>query len=98
MNKIEYILGKIRELLINLGFTEKTIMNDYRNETNYVYNNLYCIPQYVEKLGFLIEYAYSFDEAKNHWHEDGDGFPLEMGEKAILLGIEKEIRETMKEF
>lgn len=96
MTKVEYILEKITEILIGLGFVEKVVTNNYRSEKNYVHGNLYCIPQYINKLGFLIEYAHSFDEAQKHWHEDGDSFPLEMGEVAILAGLEKEIRSSME--
>jgi hypothetical protein len=91
----EQILEKIKKLLIDFGFIEKVISNEYRSETNYVLGDLFCIPQYIGKLGFLIEYAHSFDEAQKHWHEDGDSFPLAMGEDAILSGLENEIRQAL---
>ena len=49
-----------------------------------------------ESLGFLIEYADSYEEAKNHGHEDGDSFPLEIGESAILRGLQSEIRQNIE--
>ena len=54
-------------------------------------NDLYCKPLYVESLGFLIEYADSYEIAKNHGHEDGDTYPLFLGEKTILQSLAKEI-------
>lgn len=95
MNEIQQILDKIKAMLFDMGFVEKIVTNPYRSETNYVSGNLYYIPQYVEQLGFLIEYADSYEEAKNHGHEDGDSFPLEIGEKSILNGLRKEIRQNI---
>ena len=95
MNQVQQILEKIKVMLLKMGFSETVVTNPYRSETNYVRGNLYCIPQYVGRLGFLIEYADSYEEAKNHGHEDGDSFPLEMGEKVILAGLEKEIRQNI---
>lgn len=92
MNQVHHTLTKIQALLLEMGFAETTVTNPYRSEMNYVRGNLYCIPQYVERLGFLIEYAGSYEEAKNHLHEDGDSFPLEMGEEAVLTEIKKEVR------
>lgn len=93
MDKIEQLLTKIEDLLLNLGF-KKIKIND---DINYVYGNMYCIPNYIETLGFLIEYADSLEEAQKNWHEDGESFPLEMGEEAILAGLEKEIRHEVFE-
>ena len=95
MNQVQQILEKVKTMLLKMGFSETVVTNPYRSETNYVRGNLYCIPQYVERLGFLIEYADSYEEAKNHGHEDGDSFPLEIGEKAILAGLEKEVRQNI---
>jgi len=95
MNQVQQILEKIKAMLLKMGFAETTVTNLYRSEINYVRGNLYCIPQYVERLGFLIEYANSYEEAKNHGHEDGDSFPLEMGERTILAGLEKEVRQNI---
>ena len=82
-------------MLLNMGFSETTVINPYRSEINYMRGNLYCIPQYIDSLGFLIEYADSYEEAKNHGHEDGDAFSLILGENAILTGLEKEIQQNM---
>ena len=80
---ISRILINIKNMIKTLGFVEKTI----NNRVNFVMGNTYCIPQYVEDIGFLVEYAASEDEALKNWHEDSDAFPVDMGEKAILGGI-----------
>ena len=77
-------------MFFDLDFAEAVV----NGEVNYEKGGVHCIPQYVQSLGFLIEYADSYEEAEKHWHEDGDGFPLEMGEKAILAGLENEIRRS----
>ena len=97
MNKEGELLQEIKRMLLRFGFKETVVTNQYRSETNYVYKNLYCIPGYVNGLGFIMEYASSFEEAQNHLHEDGDAFPLEMGEQAILSGLENEIRQALSD-
>ena len=95
MDQIGQILIRIKEILLHLGFKETVITNEYRSETNYVYKNLYCIPGYVEGLGFIIEYADSFEEAQKHFHDDGDVFPLVLGEDVILAGLEQEVQRII---
>jgi hypothetical protein len=94
MDQVQKILGRIKSMLLEMGFKEVIVTNSYRSEVNYVLGNLYCIPQYVKSLGFLIEYADSYEEAKNHGHEDGDAFPLSLGEDAILEGLKREINQV----
>lgn len=96
MNQVQQILDKIKSMLCQMGFEETVISNPYRNEVNYVYGTLYCIPNYIESLGFLIEYADSYEEAKNHGHEDGESFRLDLGEEIILKGLEIEILTEMR--
>jgi hypothetical protein len=93
INEIVDIKNKIIMLLLRLGFREVFL----NGVTNYVHGNLYCIPHYIQRLGFIIEYAHSLEEAQKNMHGDGDAFPLEMGEEAILSGLEEEIREALKE-
>jgi len=90
--EVKQILEKMAVMLLEMGFKETVITNPYRNEVNYVYGNLYCIPEYLESIGFIMEYAGSFEEAQKHFHEDGDSFPLAMGEEAILSGLANEVR------
>ena len=91
MNEIEKILQQIKEMFLNLKFHEIKI----NGKTNYVLGNLYCIPQYINSLGFLIEYADSLEAAKKNWHDDGGSFPLSMGTNAILEGLGEELRIEM---
>ena len=94
--EIENILSKIHTIFDNLGF-KKININKIQN---YVYKNLYCIPQYgwAGCDGFFIEYAPSYEEAEKNWHCDGCCFPLELGEEIILDEIRAELlREIMKE-
>ena len=95
MTQHEIILEKIKQLLLDKGFVEKVIKSTSKSETNYVLGDMYCIPRYVGLLGFLVEYAYSHNDAKNHGYEDGDSFPLNIGEDGILNGIEEEIIGNM---
>jgi hypothetical protein len=96
MDRIQKFTYKIKEMLLEIGFCKIVVSNQYRSVTNYVYGSIYCIPQYIDNLGFLIEYAYSYREAKNHGHEDGDAFPLDMGEEAILIGLKSELDRIIK--
>jgi len=96
MKEAKKILEKIKIMLLDMGFEETVVTNPYRSFTNYVRGDLYCEPQYIERLGFLIEYAHSYEEAQKQWHEDGDSHPLQIGEEAILYGLEKEVRENME--
>ena len=95
MTQVNLILDKIKAMLMEYGFEKVNVINPYRTTENFVHGNLYCIPQYIEHLGFLIEYASSCEEAKNHGHEDGEVFPLAMGEIVILEGLKKEIEQNM---
>jgi hypothetical protein len=80
---ISKILIDIKDMVRTLGFVEIEI----NNRVNFVMGNTYCIPQYVENIGFLIEYTDSEGEAQKNRYEDSDAFPIDMGEKAILGGI-----------
>ena len=93
-NKIEQILQQIKELFLNLKFKEINI----GNRVNYVFDNIYCIPQYIDSLGFFIEYADTLENAQNNWHEDGESFPIDIGETAIIDGIKKELRKYVIRF
>ena len=93
---VELILNKIIEMLFDMGFEETIITNPYRSFKSYVCGEFYCIPQYVEMPGFLIEYAHTYEEAKAHGYEDGDSFPLSMGETVILEGLKKELEQNIE--
>jgi len=87
------ILEKIRDMLLALGFHKELIGNNY----NYVLGNTYCIPQYIESLGFFIEYTDSKEEAMKNWHEDSDKFPADIGEAAILMGLRMDVIDNFPE-
>jgi len=94
MDEVKIILDKLKAIMIDLGFKTTEI----NGVTNYVYKDLYCIPQYEDilGLGFLIEYADSLEEAQKGWHGDGACVPLKVGEKAILEELKAEVIENMK--
>ena len=93
MDRIDKILGRIRQMLMDLGF-QKTALH---GETTYQYKNLYCIPHFIQTLGYLIEYADSLEAAQKNQYEDGDVFPEEMDAEAILQGLEREVRLNMQD-
>ena len=97
MDRVQHVLARLKSLFLELGFKETVVSNQYRNEKNYVCGNLYCIPQYVERIGFLIEYADSLEEAQKHWHEDGDAIPLSISDEIILANLKAEILSAMKD-
>jgi len=90
---VDAILDNIVCMFNELGFIKK----DIGNYTNYVLGNTFCIPVYVDKLGFIIEYAHSEEEAHNNMHGDGDSYPLIFGETAILAGIYADIVREVTE-
>ena len=92
-DKMNSILGKIVELFIGLGFSKE----DVGCRTNYKIGNTYCIPVYVNSLGFLIEYADSKEDAHNNLYDDGDPYPLYFEESAILAGIYADIIREVPE-
>jgi len=88
------ILEKMKQMLLSLGFIERKIGIN----TCYVMGNTYCMPTYIGGgIGFLIEYAHSEEEAKKNWYGDGEAFPLEIGEEAILAGIRAELHDSILE-
>ena len=87
------VLVKIVDIFTSLGFYEEMI----NGRRNFIKGNTYCIANYVETIGFLIEYANSRDEALKNWHEDSDAFSVELGEEEILKGIKKDILSNVPE-
>ena len=99
VDQVEQVLLKINGMFIDLGFKEVEVDHYLANkrEMNFLFGNLYCVPAYVETLGFIIEYAHSLHEAQHYAYGDGDCFPLELGEAAILDGIRDELRNAMSD-
>ena len=97
------ILDKIRKMLIEMGFAEVPegvlpgSSKNVHGERTYYFNDKYCRPQYFTSIGFFIEYAESFEDAKKNWYDDGEGFPLELGENTILNELRKELLSSIEE-
>ena len=97
------IFDKIRNMLIEMGFVEVPegvlpgTSKDVHGEKIYCFNNKYCRPQYFASIGFFIEYAESYEDAQKNWYDDGEGFPLELGEKTILNELRKELLCSIEE-
>ena len=96
MSEKENISNKIDNLFIELGFKEVLFERKWLDgtEKSYVMGDLYCRPDYFSSC-FVIEYAHDLFEAENNLYGDGDRFPLEMGEAAILEGIRNELMQTI---
>ena len=92
-DEIDALFDDIIKVFLELGFSEKNI----GRYTNFVLGNTYCIPVYVDSLGFLIEYAESEQEAIINGHGDGDSYPLYMGRKAILEAIRLDLLKEVPE-
>ncbi len=89
---IEIILDEIKNTLISLGF-EYIEVNGIGN---YKYKELYCVPAYIAELGFLIEYAESYDEAIKGRYEDGDSCLFSFSKTEIVKFLRDEIIGNMK--
>ena len=99
MDLVNQIKAKANGIFIDLGF-EEVIVDHYmagKKETNFLLGNLYCCIEYVDSLGFIVQYARSLYEAQCYAYEDGDSFPLHLGEDAILEGIRIELQEVIKD-
>ena len=99
MDLVNQIKAKANGIFIDLGF-EEVIVDHYmagEKETNYCLGNLYCCVDYVESLGFIVQYARSLYEAQCYAYGDGRRFPLRLGEAAILEGIKNELLEAIKD-
>ena len=99
MALVDNVLKKIDKLFLALGFISVESKHAGPLARCFVYRNLYCISQYgwAGCDGFFIEYADSRHEAINNLFEDGDCFPLELGEAAILEGIRNELVDALRD-
>ncbi|MEQ7053735.1 hypothetical protein ABN764_24155 [Paenibacillaceae sp. P-4] len=88
MNSIE---KKIEGLFRELQF-EKEILN---NTNVFVHDGKYCRVTFIKTLeSYVIEYADSFDEAEKNLFEDGDLFPLSLGEDELINRMRYEIADS----
>ena len=100
MEHVGLILQKLDTLFLDLGFKPVEVEFADTQVRNFMMGNLYCKPQYgwAGCSGFFVEYADSLDEAIKNLYEDGECFPLELGEAAILEYIRAELlHETAKQ-
>ena len=93
MDNIDRILNAIKTMFVDIGLEKAEVTNPRTGdvEINYVKGDLYCIPLYLKSLGFLIEYADSLEDAQRLLYEDGDSFPLSLGEAAIIEALKREV-------
>ena len=99
MIQVEQVLHKIHKIFVDLGFKE-VIIDHYlanKREMNFVLGSLYCLPVHVGNIGFIVQYAHSLHEAQHYAYGDGDSFPLELGENAILEGIRAEVQKAISD-
>ncbi len=89
---IEIILDEIKNTLISLGFEYIEV----KGIGNYKYKDLYCVPTFIAELGFLIEYASSYDEALKGRYEDGDSCLFNFSKTEIVEFLKDEIMSNMK--
>ncbi|GAV15277.1 hypothetical protein [Paenibacillus sp. NAIST15-1] len=88
MNSIE---KKIEGLFRELQF-EKEILN---NTNVFVRDGKYCRVTFIKTLeSYVIEYADSYDEAEKNLFEDGDLFPVSLGEDELINRMRYEIADS----
>ena len=104
MATIEVIMNKIYQRFADLNFVEvdsgilpNSSPEIQDNEKIFRMGMLFCRPQYLSSMGFLIEYAHDLFEAENNLYGDGDNFPLSLGETEILEGITNELMEAISD-
>lgn len=72
---------KIEEIFLDLKF-EKVVINGDNLMMN---SGIYYKITFVKGLkSYIIEYANSYDEAANNVFEDGDIYPISLGEVGII--------------
>jgi hypothetical protein len=92
VDDITDVLDKIKAMLVRLDF--KTV--EINGRESYENRGLYCRPFYLRQLGFIIEYADSFEFAKREVYEDGDAYPMNLGETEILAGLMLEVKRELE--
>ena len=88
--QIENIKRKAEDLFIEMSFKQINL----HNEAIYEYKGGYHKFTFVRGLnGFVMELADSLDEAKKNRFEDGDLYPISLGEKGILIQLRDDINK-----
>jgi len=80
----------IENVLLSNGFREVII----NGVTNFVHEETYRKVTYVHSLGFVIEYAQSLKDAVMNLYEDGDSYPLSLGE-CLQTQLQADIEKFM---
>lgn len=84
---------QIEQLFENLGFERILIKED----TVFNAEKLYCKLTFIETLrSYVIEYADSYEDAKNGLYEDGDLYAISLDFNDLLLAMRKEIVANMQ--
>lgn len=90
---MEWIKKEIERLFEDLGFERIFIKKD----TVFKSEKVYCKLTFIETLrSYVIEYADSYEEAKNNLYEDGDLHATTLDFNDLLLGLRKEIIANMQ--
>lgn len=90
---MEWIKKEIERLFEDLGFERIFIKEDavFKSE------KVYCKLTFIETLrSYVIEYADSYEEAKNNLYEDGDLHAITLDFNDLLLALRKEIGANMQ--
>lgn len=88
MEKLE-LETKIEKLFLDLGAIKVTL----KNGSFYEKDNFYYKISYLKSLdSYVIEYAESKEEAENNLLEDGDTYPLSLGNDLINT-LEKDLKK-----
>lgn len=79
---ISNLTTEIEKVFEKHGFTKEII----RGKVNYVRNGEYMRIDYIESWQtFVIEYAASLEDAQKNLYEDGDLYPVSLGDSLISL-------------
>ena len=79
---VKSLLTQIDSLFVSHGFAKEMI----NSEINYVLHGKYRKAAFVKGLdGIVIEYANYVEEAQRNVYEDGDVYPLSLGETLVDL-------------
>lgn len=85
---MEGIKREVERLFEDLGFERIFIKED----TVFKSEKVYCKFTFIETFkSYVIEYANSYEEAKNNLYEDGDLHTITLDFNDLLLALRKEI-------
>ena len=99
MKQAYQLLEKLNKLLLGMGFREIYFERNWldKPELSFVMGRLYCRPAYIGKSCIIMEYAFSYEDAKKNLYDDGDQFSIKEGEVEILEGIRNELQKAISD-